>query len=161
MFQTIQATLTELSEVLQRAGQERYTFPYPALNGATIGQHIRHTIELFDCVLNHYDDGHFSYDDRRRDLVLSSDLNAALQALERIGEQVQVPDKIMRSSYAFNERLVEIDTTYYRELMYNLEHCIHHNAIVRIVLEADGLTALPEHFGVAPSTVQHKAACAH
>jgi hypothetical protein len=44
-----------------------------------------------------------------------------------------------------------------RELMYNIEHTIHHLAIIKIGLNAVApQIALSEHFGVAPSTIRHK-----
>jgi hypothetical protein len=45
-----------------------------------------------------------------------------------------------------------------RELLYNLEHAIHHMALIQVaVRQAFPALTLPAHFGVAYSTVQHQA----
>ncbi len=52
---------------------------------------------------------------------------------------------------------VAIPSLFYRELLYNIEHAVHHMAILRIALEADfPHVPLAEHSGVAYSTVQHR-----
>ena len=44
-----------------------------------------------------------------------------------------------------------------RELQYNLEHTIHHAALIKIgVLSLVPDAVLPDTFGVAPSTVRYK-----
>jgi hypothetical protein len=55
-----------------------------------------------------------------------------------------------------------VSSTVGRELIYNIEHTIHHLAIVKIALKAIlPSLELPEHFGVAPSTIRHRQeACA-
>jgi hypothetical protein len=55
-----------------------------------------------------------------------------------------------------------VQSTIGRELIYNIEHTIHHLAIVKIALKSSipGMH-LPEHFGVAPSTIRYRQeACA-
>ncbi|MDH3651116.1 MAG: hypothetical protein OEQ53_15620, partial [Saprospiraceae bacterium] len=45
-----------------------------------------------------------------------------------------------------------------RELLYNLEHLIHHLAIIRIAMrEVEPDVELGAHFGVAPSTLLYRA----
>ena len=48
-----------------------------------------------------------------------------------------------------------------RELLFLLSHTVHHNALVKELLRARG-HALADDFGVAPSTLEHRArlACA-
>ena len=50
-----------------------------------------------------------------------------------------------------------IDSTVGRELLYNLEHCIHHLALIKIGLKLVApQIELPTHFGFARSTILHK-----
>ena len=50
-----------------------------------------------------------------------------------------------------------IASTIGRELIYNIEHTIHHLAIVKIALKATVPSiSLPAHFGVAPSTIHFR-----
>jgi hypothetical protein len=48
---------------------------------------------------------------------------------------------------------LELTATTLRELLYNLEHCIHHQALIKVaVLESDTIF-VNENFGVARSTL--------
>jgi hypothetical protein len=53
-----------------------------------------------------------------------------------------------------------LDSNYYREVMYNLEHTIHHHALIKVGIEHFTSLQLPESFGVAPSTMQYRETCA-
>ena len=44
--------------------------------------------------------------------------------------------------------------------MYNLEHAIHHHALIKVGLKIMTKIELPESFGVAPSTIQYRKVCA-
>jgi hypothetical protein len=51
---------------------------------------------------------------------------------------------------------VTIDTNYLRELSYNIEHAVHHMAIMKIGLkEVAAYVPLPDDFGIAVSTLRH------
>lgn len=54
---------------------------------------------------------------------------------------------------------VRIESNYFRELLYNLEHCIHHQALIKVaVLQLDYLQIDPD-FGVARSTLEYRKQC--
>ena len=65
---------------------------------------------------------------------------------------------MLKTLYNSTENLIE--TNYYRELMYNIEHCIHHQAIIKIALLNFGKTEIAENLGVAKSTIEYKKQCA-
>jgi hypothetical protein len=49
-----------------------------------------------------------------------------------------------------------LDTSLFRELAYDLEHSIHHQALIKIGLADLGEDVITEkNFGIAPSTVRH------
>jgi len=58
-------------------------------------------------------------------------------------------------------KTVKVDTTFNRELLYAIEHTVHHMAIIKIgmLLNYPNVT-VPENFGVAESTIQYKTSCA-
>jgi hypothetical protein len=105
------------------------------------------------------------YDARTRKQVLEEEPALAVAALEylmrRLGEIGPDQPLTLCTSYAPGEK-VTIPTTLYRELVYNLEHCIHHQATIRIGLRAlPGPAMLADSFGVAPSTLQYQQAHVH
>jgi hypothetical protein len=54
---------------------------------------------------------------------------------------------------------IRIQSNYYRELLYNLEHCIHHQALIKVaVLQLENIS-VNENFGVARSTIEYRKQC--
>ena len=161
MFQTSQNNLTKLIQVLQDLPDNgTYQYPVSLLSGASIGQHTRHIIELYQCLLNGYALGIINYDNRKRDHLLETNREAAIEALLIIAAAINQPDKELIIQYDSLESGQLIKSNYYREVYYNLEHCIHHQALIKVGLVTIGLDAVPEQFGVAPATIQYRKQCA-
>jgi hypothetical protein len=62
----------------------------------------------------------------------------------------------------YDELLVrpeKISTNYFREIAYNLEHTIHHMALIRIGLREIGDIPVDESYGVASSTTKYRQKC--
>lgn len=53
-----------------------------------------------------------------------------------------------------------IETNYFREVLYNLEHCIHHQALIKVALLNFNYIQISETFGIAPSTIEFRKICA-
>ena len=122
MLATIEHTLNELSHVLGQLRNSEYSKPLPVLNEASIGQHTRHSIEMFQCLLKGYNEGSFSYDNRQRDLQLETDIAFAQKQLNSICLEMNRPNKLLTSKYKLGESNVEVETNFFRELVFNLEH---------------------------------------
>ncbi|HWA34354.1 MAG TPA: hypothetical protein VG737_09510 [Cyclobacteriaceae bacterium] len=139
-----------------------FTKPSEALSGSSIGQHLRHSLELFMCLEKGYHSGIVNYDDRPRDKRIETDKIAAVQAIRQIRKFLQLnrTDRLMRleiSPDLGNSQPIAIETTLFRELAYNIDHIVHHLAIIKIGLkEVAPYICLPEHFGVAASTIRHQ-----
>lgn len=141
-----------------------YREALPVLSQATIGQHTRHFIEFFQCLVKatHADNQSekcvLNYDLRRRDRQIEADPVYALQALKNIAKNfpqlaAERPLWLESKDYKIDTALL-LPTTLERELLYNIEHTIHHFALIKIGLqEVAPEIQLPDHFGFAPSTV--------
>ena len=160
MISATTATLEELIEVMNSLPAEVFTRPCDVVGGATIGQHVRHTIELYQCLLSGYTPGDICYDKRARDKKIENDVDFALHCLHEISGAIGKPDKDLNVSYEIDHRGVQLRSNYYREVMYNLEHTIHHQALIRVAIESLTSIKLPVSFGVAPSTLKYRATCA-
>jgi hypothetical protein len=54
-----------------------------------------------------------------------------------------------------------IQTSFYRELSYCMDHCVHHQSLIKIALqEQELLHLIDENFGVAFSTQKYRQECA-
>ncbi len=153
--------LDELMHVLkQLPDQQRYTEPCTALSDATIGQHTRHVIELYQCLLAGYTKGIVNYDDRKRNKLYENDTAEAITVIKEIQNDLEKPDKLLRIVSDAADDMVSIQSNYNREVLYNLEHCIHHQALIRVALISSSGIVVSEAFGVAHSTIQHRKQCA-
>ena len=159
----IQNVFVQLSESLNLLQDAEYTKPSKILFNATIGQHTRHIIELFLCLEKGYTGGVVNYEKRKRDHRIETDRKLAIQLLKDIYHRIERPniDIVLETEdYEDTITTVSIPTNYYREIAYNLEHTIHHMALIRVGINEVSSVELPEEFGVAFSTIKYRKECA-
>jgi hypothetical protein len=157
---SVEALNSLVSVLLQLPDSGSYTNPCEALSNATIGQHTRHIIELYQCLIAGYPSGKINYDDRKRNSLYENDTNAAIEAVKAVQDNLEQPDKQVNIFCGTDENSVCIESNYYREVLYNLEHCIHHQALIKVALLAIKDIQIDGGFGVAPSTLQYRQECA-
>lgn len=158
------AILNQLEDIVTRISEEDFSKPSSALSNSTIGQHLRHTLEFFICLESGFEKGVVNYDKRAHDKLIESDKFIALSAIQKIKDFVviQKKDQPLQLEVGYDrdsENWVTIETNYMRELTYNIEHAVHHMAIMKIgVREVASYITLPFDFGIAVSTIRHKEA---
>ncbi len=150
----------ELEGVLLQVSKEKYSMRSQHLN-SSIGQHVRHTIELFQSLINGYEAGVVNYDKRKRDISIETDKAVAIHMMHVILEAISKPAKkiMLESEFGMQDNIVVIESNFDRELAYNLEHAIHHMALIRVGINELTDIIVPEQFGLAPSTIKHRAEC--
>jgi hypothetical protein len=154
--------LGQLSSLVNQISEKDFVKPADTLSHSTIGQHMRHTLEFFICFEQGFEKGLINYDKRAHDKLIESDKFLALAAIQRIQDfiQQQNEDKVLKLEVGYDlakEEFVVVETNYTRELVYNIEHAVHHMAIMKIgVREVSSYITLPPDFGIAASTIRHK-----
>ncbi len=160
LIKAIHHNLNELAALLRQLSNEHYSQPFAILSHATIGEHTRHIIEMFQCLQESRNSGSINYDNRRRDTLLESDPNAAIVAIADIVQKLEQQNRSVLIEQLVDDLNIEIPSNYYRELLYNHEHCIHHQALIKVaVLQLEHIRVSPD-FGVARSTIQYRNQCA-
>lgn len=162
-YQAIKNVFAQLTDSLEQLTDEQYSQPSKILFKASIGQHVRHVIELFICLDKGYESGTVNYEKRKRDHRIETDRVLAIQLLQMIANNLDKADKelLLEASYdEQNDNTATVTTNYYREIIYNLEHTVHHMALIRVGVKEVSEVDLPESFGVASSTVKYRKACA-
>src|SRR5258708_20730385 len=136
--------------------------PSNYLSGASVSQHLRHTLEFFICLEQGYKPGLINYDKRSHDKMIENDKELALEVIQWSRSFVtdQTTDKALMLEVGYdlssNEN-VSVQTNYLRELTYNIEHAVHHMAIMKIgINEVATHIKLPSDFGVAASTIRYR-----
>lgn len=160
MFKSSLDTLEQFKQVLVDLPEDCYSRPCGLLSDASIGQHTRHIVELYLCLIKGYDTSDVSYDHRQRNKRIEEDLSYALEQLDYIQEHLERPNKAITVTYELYGGENQLDSNYYREVMYNLEHAIHHQALIKVAIRHFSGQKIPESFGVAPSTIQYRKTCA-
>ncbi len=161
--QAIGNVFVQLSESIHQLSDEQYKQPSNILFNATIGQHVRHIIELFICLSQGYDTGVINYEKRKRDYRIETERELAVELLHSIYTSINKQDKNLMLEVSYDEHsndAIVIHTNYYREIAYNLEHTVHHMALIRVGINEVSTIELPLGYGVASSTIKYRKACA-
>ncbi|MBO0932339.1 DinB family protein [Fibrella aquatilis] len=154
--------LMQLAEVVGQLTNEAYAQPLPVLSGNTIGKHVRHILEFYALLMSGAQTGILNYDRRQRDLRLEVDTDEALRrigSLDRATHKLNLeqPLDLETDLSAGGGQTIVLPSSVARELLYNIEHAIHHMALIQVAVTSDfPAVELPPHFGVAYSTVAHQ-----
>jgi uncharacterized damage-inducible protein DinB len=158
----VKETVKDLANALDQLSDMQFTMSCITLSGSSIGQHVRHVVELFQCLVNGYETGAVNYDSRPRNQVIATHKAVAQECLSAIANTISHPDKpmLLYANFSLEDKPSTISTTYFREIVYNIEHTIHHMALIRIGITEASEIELPQEFGVAPATLKYQAECA-
>src|SRR6185295_9038680 len=85
------AILHQLSGVVEQLDDGDFSKPSVALGNATIGQHLRHTLEFFLCLEQGFSRGIINYDKREHDEIMETDKIVAMEVLARIETFIKTP----------------------------------------------------------------------
>lgn len=152
--------LAQLKTLLMQFTNEQYAQPLNVLSENTIAKHVRHVLEFYECLLKGVHQQEVNYDKRERNLQIETDIKYTLHIIDGVAAALEqqkqdVPVKLAME-YNNNETF-HVNSTYYRELVYNIEHAIHHFAIIAIAIKASfPEITLAENFGLAYSTIQYQ-----
>jgi len=152
--------IRQLTDLLKQLSPYEYTKSLCVLNGSSIGQHTRHVVEFYQCLLAGKSGGVVDYDGRERNILLENDLNFTIKALETIEKSIfsikNPNETILLSVSYYTDNQDFIETNFIREMVYLVEHSIHHYALIRIGLQQNFPNInIPKNFGIAYSTIRH------
>jgi hypothetical protein len=158
IFSQLSQQFDSLSNLLELLTDDQYRYKVEHLAKASIGSHTRHIIELAQCMVDGYHKGEIDYVNRNRNLVLESNRVLAQNELISLTSKIRLSDKQLRivveESYEMETQ--EVFTTFFREVVYNTEHAVHHLALIRVALIEMKLDVVNANFGVANSTIKYK-----
>ncbi|OQS05839.1 hypothetical protein THRCLA_02076 [Thraustotheca clavata] len=165
------AILKQQSKLLRGISDDVYTFRCPVLEGTT-GGHIRHSLDHLRRSLACPDEDTskpheplIRYDIRARNTAVELDRHAAMDEMDYILSLAAHVDhdylrQPVRAAFMLTAegKETEIHSTIEREMAFAVHHGIHHNAMIKTILKANFPSiALPDTFGVAPSTLNFRA----
>lgn len=132
-------------------------------NGSSVGTHLRHVLDRFQCFFNGLPSCHIDYDARKRDQSIASNLDAALFAFTSISKRMEA---IAGSTFVATELSVQesvhhegppvrISSSVERELMGLITHTTHHLAIIALLVKSMGYE-VDKDLGKAASTILYE-----
>ena len=159
LLKSIHHSLDELIDLLDQLSDKDYSKSCNALSNATIGEHTRHILEMFQCLEKSYDLGILNYDNRERNNRIQTETEFAKKCIVQIKEGLKSENKTIYLEQFIDSLTIRIQSNYYRELLYNLEHCVHHQALIKVAVFQFEDILIDENFGVARSTIEYRKQC--
>lgn len=155
-------TLKSLILFLEQIDAESYRQPLSVFNGSSLGEHTRHTLEFYQCLLSQHHHQRINYDRRERNRSIQEEPDTAIQVIHEILIMLDNTDlnKQLQLLVAYDtetDSTDEMPTNMKREITYCLEHAIHHMALIKVgVMTCFPQIILTDDFGIAPSTIKHQ-----
>ena len=152
--------IDQMTELAEQLSSDEFTRPLPILLENSIGKHFRHIIEFYEVMIVGAGDGEVNYDSRNHDPALEQSREKCMERLQGIRKAVAVaPDMRLKLSGSYShetDKKFTVPSHLKRELIYNIEHAIHHLAIIRIALQQEfPHIRVGSAFGYAYSTLKH------
>ena len=130
---------------------------------SSVGAHLRHVIDCYRCFLRGYEEGRIDYDGRQRDPGIECDREVAARALDQLDKgfgslpvDLERPLQVRVDAAAWGTSLHWQHSTLGRELQFLVSHTVHHFALIALLLRQQGFEPDAD-FGIAPSTLEHRA----
>ncbi len=151
--------LGQKADLISRLEKHSYSDKPGGVKADAVGAHVRHILDHYFCFITGLPDGRIDYDLRQRDMRIVEDPVYAVERIQEISRDLEriIPQDKDRPLQ------VKIDcggvsewsvSSVARELQFLLSHHVHHNALIRMILECEGV-CVDGDFGVAPSTIKH------
>jgi Zn-finger domain-containing protein len=158
IFLQLAQQLASLKNLIEALNHQQFTQKVEHLGNASIGGHTRHIIELLQCAIDGHNTGTLDYINRIRNLDIETNKEIALSALASLEQYYQLPDKKLNLTIDSIDGAIEpiVTTTYFREIVYNIEHTIHHLALIKVALIELKLNVVDTSFGMAYSTIKYQ-----
>jgi hypothetical protein len=115
---------------------------------------------MFQCLENQCDSGIVNYDNRARNIRIQTDTEFAIENIVDIQKNLDKENVNLELLQVIDGEEVRIASNYYRELLYNLEHCIHHQALIKVAILQCETVKIDPNFGFARSTIEYRNQCA-
>ena len=132
----------------------------PRDGASSIGRHVRHILDHFAALQAAAGSGRLDYNARNRDDIVEVDAAVALARVDALvdwlqsGELADRPLEIESEVSVSRYDNVRIRGSLHREVIYVINHTIHHIAYAKTIAVQLGID-LDDHLGLAPATATY------
>ena len=157
-----QQAIKQCLALLDRLTTEQYSRVSQPYAQSSIGQHIRHVLDVYHALLaaiDNEDHALADYDQRRRGAAVETNRVIAQQEFAQIERALIAlagntgPTALtIRTEVCLDaSRSVTLPSSLVRELVFTASHAVHHFALIAMLARLQGVDVDP-HLGVAPAT---------
>lgn len=124
---------------------------------SAIGRHVRHVLDHYSALQVGIVKNEIDYDLRSRDSEVETDSHLAVEKINQVmnwmQEHIQFDRPLlMKTEVSLDcQETCAVESSLKRELVYLLNHTVHHVAYITLVLRTLGV-AVDQHVGIAPAT---------
>lgn len=158
--------LNQLKALAINLSDDQLSRSLTVLNDASIGAHVRHILEFYMCLFESDQLAYLNYDNRKRDKNIEISTEKCVLIIEGLLKEVKKHEEdfgiTLSADYGTGQtnQAVSVHTTFFRELLYNIEHLVHHLAIIKIGIQSlESKVDISEDLGVAASTLRNRKLC--
>ncbi len=152
--------LWQVKQLLNICNEEQY-LAIDRYDSAPIGKHVRHILDHFLVFKIAIDTQLLDYNYRRRDAEIEKNLDLAKQEIADYLEwikNVDLSDIILtiQTEISFDSLIhIRMTSTADRELVYIINHTVHHVAYISLLLKCLGEEQIPDNIGFASATLTY------
>jgi hypothetical protein len=153
----------QIQGILDQLSDKQYALNLDIFNGSSVGMHIRHIFDFYDCIVNGCNCDSIDYNQRERNPNIEQNRVSAISAFTQLASiakglnDANTINVVTDFSIDENEQRPSVTSSIGRELMYAYDHAVHHLAIIKMGIKSSfPEVVLDSHIGIAPSTIKYQ-----
>ena len=155
--------LDQLQDFISSIDAATYQASHKPMFDSSIGQHLRHILDLFQALIKNSDAPIIDYDIRQRGIPLETVQQEGIQALKIVRQWMTNlnEDDLKRSVTILTEvdltekYSAQLTSSFGRELVFASTHAVHHLALMATIAKVLGCQ-VDAQYGVAPATATYQ-----
>ncbi|MCF6181003.1 DinB family protein [Lutibacter sp.] len=160
MIKAIEKNLDKGIKLLTQITDEQYSNTSIAPYYSSIGSHIRHILDIFDCVFEGLPTENINLINRSRNSIIELHTSKGINYFEEIKQKLQNLDKddfdkIIKVTDDLGLGKETVNYTLAAILIQAHSHAIHHFASVGYIISQLGIKLPDDDFGFNPTTPKH------
>jgi len=158
---SINHNLNNAIALLNAIDSEAYTDTSVGPYYSSIGSHIRHMLDFFDCIIGGLDSNNIDLTARKRDEILSTNKESAIEHIYKLQETLLSyininTDYLLKVTDNMGKGKVTVNYTLESILAHANSHAIHHYALIGYILEQSNIEIKIPGFGYNPTSPVNK-----
>lgn len=157
MINAIIQNLERGEKLLQAIDNTQYCNKTVAPYYSSIGVHMRHILDVFDCIFRGLPTGNIDLTDRKRNVLAETEVAQGLEYFKSVKQALKLLktsnlDQIIKVSDDLGVGIVTTNYTVASALIQAHSHAIHHFASIGYIISQLNIQLPDEDFGYNPTT---------